>query len=151
MKSRIDWMYIWPTGILLSHCLYSGKHFTVSEPSNIFQTPKNVLLCSHVFLIPYSLGWFSVKIPHYKCLKTQHQSSLTKEKKREKKRGRSNKFPSQLDSGIIWFRGHALSCVCALFVIRDHFPLFKQTSQCCRFRAGSWANSGLSYLWTNKL
>jgi len=46
---------------------------------------------------------------------------------------------------------HALSCVIGRFVIREHVPLFKQTSQCCRSRVGDSEDSGLSYLWTNKL
>lgn len=46
---------------------------------------------------------------------------------------------------------YALSSVIGLFVTREHFLLFKQTSQCCRSGAGGREHSGLSYLWANKL
>lgn len=37
---------------------------------------------------------------------------------------------------------YALSSVIGLFVIREHFPLFKQTSQCCRSGEGEEGGGG---------
>lgn len=68
------------------------------------------------------------------------------------KKQKYNNFQSQLDSGIIWFWGHVCIILCYWTICHKRVLPFVQTNQSAlQVQSRGPRDSGLSYLWTNKL